>query len=718
MKPERYRNYSALQTGDSRSESSGGRNRSMMQSGATGAQNADETETRTGHSNVQWSFLQSDKFCGNCDYDSDEDVQDEMALQQNSASDESDDDDGSFIQVEDANRRDIAFQRRLRQGIHLDSGSTFSLYRNKKNIREGSVRPLANKFSYGSNVGSRDILQEGESKIFPGSFKKIDLEAKASVESLSQLVKDGYEVVFDCRIWDGFMVQKDGRIWKFEERDGLYTYMPGEERLTNVPNDLVHMQQMLWDQWKRIQALRELVSLDVHDEPAKYLVDRENKIYEMMLDDYELGNDYSAIVDMVQRARFGMNSKAQEKYVGGKVTRANMHKVMHRIYDGIHKNYKGGINRLFDHSNLEPTMMAEIRHRFPYAADLPPPRRDTSHMPFYDPITSLEEYNDDVERIKRRRFDNSVNNNDSSTGYSAVQSVLANKEGFTKKQVELANRARSAYHMAGAPDMKAFKLAVRSGLFKNCPIEETDITVAEKIYGPSASAIKGKTQRPQPEAIRDDWIEVPRELVVNNMDIDLCIDLVFINNVVALTGVDKQIKYRHFIELENRTKNSLYRGIDEIFRLYNHADFLVKQIYCDLEFKAVFDDVKDELNVHMNYASAGEHEPTAERNNQHIKAGVRTQYHRMPFKAIPKVMTVALGERTVTTSNYYPAKGGLSAYYSPYMIIHRQSVNYEKEFVAEMGSKALDTRLIETSGHVLLMVFIWDPHPINNKDTY
>ena len=108
--------------------------------------------------------------------------------------------------------------------------------------------------------------------------------------------------------------------------------------------------------------------------------------------------------------------------------------------------------------------------------------------------------------------------------------------------------------MAGAPDMKAFKLAVRSGLFKNCPIEEADINNAEKIYGPSASAIKGKTKRPQPEAIRDDWIEVPRELIANNINIDLCIDLIFINNVVALTGVDKQIKYRHFIPLENRTK--------------------------------------------------------------------------------------------------------------------------------------------------------------------
>jgi hypothetical protein len=168
--------------------------------------------------------------------------------------------------------------------------------------------------------------------------------------------------------------------------------------------------------------------------------------------------------------------------------------------------------------------------------------------------------------------------------------------------------------------------------------------------------------------------------------LDLCIDLIVINNVVALTGIDKQVKYRHFVEMPNRTKESLYAGIDKIFRIYNHADFVVKRIYCDMEFKPVLDPVKDELEIHMNYTSAGEHEPTAERNNQHIKAGVRTLFHRMPYKAIPKLLTASLGRRVVETSNYYPAKGGISGYYSPHTIILRRRVDFARNFVAEIGS--------------------------------
>ena len=198
--------------------------------------------------------------------------------------------------------------------------------------------------------------------------------------------------------------------------------------------------------------------------------------------------------------------------------------------------------------------------------------------------------------------------------------------------------------------------------------------------------IKGKTKRPTPEPIVNDWVEIPEELTMHNSEIDLCIDLMFVNNVVALTGVDKQIKFRHFVAMANRTKKSLYNGIDKIFRLYNHGDFMVRRIFCDQEFKAVFEDVKDELNVHMNYTSAGEHEPTAERNNQHLKAGIRTLAHRMPFKCIPKVITTRLGERVAETTNYYPAKGGISKYYSPHMILLKRPVDFGRECVAELGS--------------------------------
>ncbi|CAJ1938576.1 unnamed protein product [Cylindrotheca closterium] len=88
----------------------------------------------------------------------------------------------------------------------------------------------------------------------------------------------------------------------------------------------------------------------------------------------------------------------------------------------------------------------------------------------------------------------------------------------------------------------------------------------------------------------------------------------------------------------------------------------------------------------MNNASRGEHAPKAERNNQHLKALFWVHFHRMPFKAIPKMLTVALMTRVAKISHYYPAKGGLSEYYSLHMIMHQRMVDASKEFVAEIGA--------------------------------
>ncbi|CAJ1943867.1 unnamed protein product [Cylindrotheca closterium] len=108
---------------------------------------------------------------------------------------------------------------------------------------------------------------------------------------------------------------------------------------------------------------------------------------------------------------------------------------------------------------------------------------------------------------------------------------------------------------------------------KNCPITEEDVNISEKIYGPSVSTIKGKQKRPTPKAVVDDWIEMPKELLKYNSNLDLCIDIMFINNVAFFVSIDKAIKFRFSTELKNRTKDAIYKSIDEILRIYNHAEF-------------------------------------------------------------------------------------------------------------------------------------------------
>ena len=121
-------------------------------------------------------------------------------------------------------------------------------------------------------------------------------------------------------------------------------------------------------------------------------------------------------------------------------------------------------------------------------------------------------------------------------------------------------------------------------------------------------------------------------------------------------------------------------------RHYNQAGFVIKTIHCDGEYKAMMDQVRDDLDVVMNYTNASDHVPEAERNNRTIKERIRATYHRLPYKAIPCVMIRYLAMVCTTKLNFFPVKGGVSQYYSPRMILNQTNLDYNKHCVIPFGT--------------------------------
>ena len=138
--------------------------------------------------------------------------------------------------------------------------------------------------------------------------------------------------------------------------------------------------------------------------------------------------------------------------------------------------------------------------------------------------------------------------------------------------------------------------------------------------------------------------------------------------------------------LQTRTHDDIYKALDDVLRYYNKAGFYIKTIYCDGEFKGLMDQVSDELNIQMNYTNAQEHVPQAERNNRTIKERVRSAYHRLPFRKLPKTMVKYLAMVQVNHLNLFPAKGGVSKYYSPRMILTKRNLEYEKHCKVPFGA--------------------------------
>ena len=137
--------------------------------------------------------------------------------------------------------------------------------------------------------------------------------------------------------------------------------------------------------------------------------------------------------------------------------------------------------------------------------------------------------------------------------------------------------------------------------------------------------------------------------------------------------------------MRDRSQSEYYAALDSILHYYNAAGYRVVRIHCDREFKSIMDEVKDEMDIDMNYTNTGDHQPEVEWNNWTIKERIWVAYHRLPFKCIPRIMIEILAVQETAKLNYFPAKGGVSSYYSPHMLLSARNLDYMKHFWYLLG---------------------------------
>ncbi|KAG7340379.1 hypothetical protein IV203_023922 [Nitzschia inconspicua] len=122
---------------------------------------------------------------------------------------------------------------------------------------------------------------------------------------------------------------------------------------------------------------------------------------------------------------------------------------------------------------------------------------------------------------------------------------------------------------------------------KNCPVTVDDIKLAEKIYGPDVATIKGKATRSRPTPVVNDIIEIPKELIAAQHDVELSIDTLFVNSMSFVATISHNIKYRTCNFVPSRRMLD-YRGVlARVVLIYTNAGFTIKMIHADSEYRAV-----------------------------------------------------------------------------------------------------------------------------------
>jgi len=119
---------------------------------------------------------------------------------------------------------------------------------------------------------------------------------------------------------------------------------------------------------------------------------------------------------------------------------------------------------------------------------------------------------------------------------------------------------------------------------KNNPVTTADIDIAEKIFGPNISTLKGKTTRRKPVPVVEDHINIPRELIAAQHSVTLCIDGMKVNGLSFLTTVSKNLFYRITQYIEKQTTDVYQASLGQVFHTYNAGDFKLQRLDVTMSF--------------------------------------------------------------------------------------------------------------------------------------
>jgi hypothetical protein len=223
--------------------------------------------------------------------------------------------------------------------------------------------------------------------------------------------------------------------------------------------------------------------------------------------------------------------------------------------------------------------------------------------------------------------------------FAFINTVSRNMEGYTKRQIQRAEVARTLYATLSYPSWKDFTWIIRSNQIKDCPVTVADVDAAFKIWGKNVAALNGKTARTKPLPVATDFVKIPKEILDLQRDVSWTADIFFVNQIPFFLTLSRNICFTAVNHLPNRTAPEIFKAFKEIYQYYFHRGFRIAIVLADAEFapvKSLIDSMPG--GPILNLSSTNEHATEIER---HIRVErCRATRHSLPFERIPNLLTI------------------------------------------------------------------------------
>jgi hypothetical protein len=263
-----------------------------------------------------------------------------------------------------------------------------------------------------------------------------------------------------------------------------------------------------------------------------------------------------------------------------------------------------------------------------------------------------------------------VNDADVAYGKSWVPTVRQNYKGFTKCQVQQATHACRIMGMIGAPTESEFQSLVRLNILKDCPITNSNIISAHKIFGPDLANIRGKMVCQKPRHVNTELVDIPQALVGNKKNVTLVADVMFVNGVPFLVFSSRNIMLTTIEHAPDHKAPKLGYLIHRIMNTYARAGFNVHTILMDNEFEKI----RDHVQATLNTTAVSKHVGEIECQIRVIKERCHGIICTLPYTQIPWIMLIYLLHHVVMWLNNFPAANGISDRFSPCEILQHNKL--------------------------------------------
>jgi hypothetical protein len=241
--------------------------------------------------------------------------------------------------------------------------------------------------------------------------------------------------------------------------------------------------------------------------------------------------------------------------------------------------------------------------------------------------------------------------------YIFLNTVEDKMSKYSQRQIKGAEKARELYGIIGYPSIADYKNMIKMNLINDCPITIEDIKNAEDIYEPDIAVLKGKTVRKKPIQVKENFIQIPKELKQAHKNVKISADVLFVNKIPILVTISENIGFTTVEILPSRKIKVLAKAFDNVIELYGSKGFNFTIINTDPEFATVIEHMTYK-KPQINPTSTKEHVPRVERNNRTIKERVRARRSRLPYKKLPKALITHIVIDVVRwLNNFIKSKG-------------------------------------------------------------